>query len=339
MKKLNLSAILPAALSFVFCAGVLAGCGNSAAPAESSAESSAVSAEALADTGTIVLRVNPEIAVHYDDKGIVTAVEGLNDDGKALLADPDAYIGMECREAVRSLVADINEAGYFVEETEGENKQIVIEIEQGSAMPTADFLDNIVTDVRSYVSEMHLASPVDLEGESNYGITNYQDTDYGPDNDGVTDYDDTDYGPNNDGVTDYSSSSAPAAPASSSSVPSSVPAENYDDTDYGPNNDGVTNYDDTDYGPNNDGVTNYDDTDYGPNNDGVTNYDDTDYGPNNDGVTNYDDTDYGPNNDGVTNYDDGSTNYDDGGSTNYDDGSTNYDDGGTTNYGDSGYDD
>ena len=42
----------------------------------------------------------------------------------------------------------------------------------------------------------------------------------------MTDYNDTDYGPNNDGVTDYN------------------------DTDYGPNNDGVTDYNDTDYGPN-----------------------------------------------------------------------------------------
>ena len=53
----------------------------------------------------------------------------------------------------------------------------------------------------------------------------------------LTDYDDTDYGPNADGVTDY------AEPAASTD------ATNYDDTDYGPNADGVTDYDDTDYGP------------------------------------------------------------------------------------------
>ena len=98
---------------------------------------------------------------------------------------------------------------------------------------------------------------------------------------------------------------------------------NYNDTDYGPNNDGVTDYNDTDYGPNNDGVTDYNDTDYGPNNDGVTDYNDTDYGPNNDGVTDYNDTDYGPNNDGVTDYNDTDYGSNNDGVTDYND--TNYD--------------
>ena len=37
------------------------------------------------------------------------------------------------------------------------------------------------------------------------GITDYEDTDYGPNADGITDYEDTDYGPYSDGVTDYES--------------------------------------------------------------------------------------------------------------------------------------
>ena len=353
MKKRNLFAAF--ALTLTFALTAFTGCAQEAAgPDPSAPESSVTSAAALADTGTIVLRVNPEVAVHYDEKGIVTGVEGLNDDGKSLVTDDSAYIGKECQEVVRTLVDEMNSAGYFVEEVEGQNKQITIEIEKGSVMPDDKFLDEIVTEVRSYVGEMHLASPVDLEGETDYGMTNYQDTDYGVGNDGVTDYgatdygassapsstpaaasssnapaanyDDTDYGPNNDGVTDYNDTDY---------GPNNDGVTDYNDTDYGPNNDGVTDYNDTDYGPNNDGVTDYNDTDYGPNNDGVTDYNDTDYGPNNDGVTDYNDTDYGPNNDGVTDYNDGSTNYDDNGTTNYDDnGSTNYDDNGTTNYDD-----
>ncbi|MGI5894836.1 MAG: anti-sigma-I factor RsgI family protein [Candidatus Merdivicinus sp.] len=288
MKKKNGFAVLILTLAFTVTA--FTGCGNTTAADSSLIESSILQTTALSDTGTLVLKVNPEIAVHYDEKGIVTSVEGINDDGKKLITDDSAYVGKECQEVIRSLVSEINDAGFFVEEVEGQKKTITIEIEKGSVMPSDQFLNNIVTQVRDYVGEMHLASPVDLEGETDYGMTNYQDTDYGPDNDGVTDYNDTDYGPNNDGVTDYN------------------------DTDYGPNNDGVTDYNDTDYGPNNDGVTDYNDTDYGPNNDGVTDYNDTDYGPNNDGVTDYSSTNYG------------STNYDDNGTTNYE-GNTNYDDG------------
>ena len=273
MKKRFVSAIALALMtSMVF----LAGCSKTTAVAESSSETSGVSsnenssasAVSLATGGTLYLSVNPEIAIFYDGDGKVTKVEGRNDDGSKILADYTGYEGKEARQVVRELVAEIGEAGYFAEEIEGENRQITIEIEAGSSLPHDGFLEEVAADVRECVNSHHWHSPVDVEGESSYGMTEYHDTDYGPDNDGVTNYDDTDYGPNNDGVT------------------------NYDDTDYGPNNDGVTNYDDTDYGPNNDGVTNYDDTDYGPNNDGVTDY------SSDDGDTDYDDTDYGDDDDG-----------------------------------------
>ena len=273
MKKRFVSAIALALMtSMVF----LAGCSKTTAVAESSSESSGMSsnenssasAVSLATGGTLYLSVNPEIAIFYDGDGKVTKVEGRNDDGSKILADYTGYEGKEARQVVRELVAEIGEAGYFAEEIEGENRQITIEIEAGSSLPHDGFLEEVAADVRECVNSHHWHSPVDVEGESSYGMTEYHDTDYGPDNDGVTNYDDTDYGPNNDGVT------------------------NYDDTDYGPNNDGVTNYDDTDYGPNNDGVTNYDDTDYGPNNDGVTDY------SSDDGDTDYDDTDYGDDDDG-----------------------------------------
>ena len=328
-------------------AGTLTGCGGTVqeAAGETVQETAGevtmqdAAASVVPETGVLYVKVNPEVAVHYDDQGIVTAVEGVNSDGISLVQNAEQFIGRECREVVRDLVEDINEAGYFTEEIEGENRQIVIEVEKGSAIPDQEFLNEIVADVQGYVSTMQLTSDIDIEG-----ATDYTATDYGPNADGATGYDDTDYGPNADGVTDY------------------------DDTDYGPNADGVTDYDDTDYGPNADGVTdyaepaastvatNYDDTDYGPNADGVTDYDDTDYGPNADGVTDYDDTDYGPNADGVTDYVEpapapspvpapsgdssyGDTNYDDGGSdydleasdgdSNYDDGGSNYDDGGS----------
>ena len=196
------------------------------------AAASAAADVSQAEGGVLFLSVNPEVAISYDADGLVTAVEARNDDGSKLLEGYTGYVGKPARQVVSELVTAIGEAGYFAEEIEGENRQIVIEIETGSALPDDAFLEEIITDVRSCVSSHNWSSPVDMRGESDYGMADYVDTDYGPDNDGVTDYNDTDYGPNNDGVT------------------------NYDDTDYGPNNDGVTNYDDTAYGPNNDCVSN-----------------------------------------------------------------------------------
>lgn len=240
MKNKTFKAISAFAMVLMMSLTALTGCAQSTEPANitepADTTESANAAEPantieptntaeLAAGGVLFLRVNPEISVTYDENGNVTKVEGHNDDGSAILENFSGYEGKACRQVVSELVTVIGEAGYFVEEVEGERRQITIEIEAGSALPYDTFLDGVVTDVRECVNRNDWSSPVAVQGESDYGITDYVDTDYGPENDGVTDYDDTDYGPENDGVTDY------------------------DDTDYGPENDGVTDYDDgdTDY--------------------------------------------------------------------------------------------
>ena len=66
---------------------------------------------------------------------------------------------------VSDLVSEIHDAGYFVEEVEGENRKITIEIEAGSVLPEEDFLENIVTDVQTYVEEAQMNSSIILEDE------------------------------------------------------------------------------------------------------------------------------------------------------------------------------
>ncbi len=236
------------------------------------------SATTINDGGTLILSVNPEIKICYDENGLVEAVEGVNDDGKKIVEDFSDYIGKEARTVVSELVTKIGAAGYFVEEVEGERKQVIIEIEKGSAIPYDGFIDEVVNDVKKATDTNRWYSPIDVRNETDYGYTHYIDTDYGDGNDSITDYHDTDYGPDNDGVTDYH------------------------DTDYGYHNDSITDYDqnrvdDTDYGPYSDGVTDYADTDYGPTNDGVTDYGYTNYGDGGDSgydaSSDYSGSDYG----------------------------------------------
>ena len=243
MKKNHLALII--ALTLV--CGLLFTTGCVQPPAAADALDGA--ADALPAGGVLRLSVNPEIAVHYDADGLVTGVEARNDDGAAILAGYAGFEGKAARQVVAELVTAIGEAGYFVEEIEGERRQIVIEIEPGSALPSSTFLADVAADVQACVSANQWQSPVDVRGESDYGLADYVDTDYGPNSDGVTDYNDTDYGPNSDGVTDYN------------------------DTDYGPNSDGVTDYNDTDYGPNSDGATDYNDSAYGGGSGGDSGYD------------------------------------------------------------------
>ena len=300
--------ILAAASSLAVLAALLTGCG--AQPQESSVTA-----------GVLTLRVNPEIAIHYNQSGKVVALEGDNQDGREIVEAYPDYIGKDCEVVVQELVEEIHAAGYFVEEVEGHPRRVVLELDDDSQEPREDFLEDMSRSAQSALEGLSLGSAVVVEddgaavspspkaSEAPVGTSDYNDTDYGPNNDGVTDYNDTDYGPNNDGVTDYN------------------------DTDYGPNNDGVTDYDDTDYGPNNDGVTDYAPTPapatptpapVQPTPPPVV---DTDYGYGSDGVTDYTPPTQPQAPAGDSGYDGGS-NY--GGSSNY---------GGDSGYGDSGYDD
>ena len=299
--------ILAAASSLAVLAALLTGCG--AQPQDGSVTA-----------GVLTLRVNPEIAIHYNQSGKVVALKGDNQDGREIVEAYPDYIGKDCEVVVQELVEEIHAAGYFVEEVEGQPRRVVLELDDDSQEPREDFLEDMSRSAQDALEGLSLGSAVVVEddaavspspkaSEAPVGASDYNNTDYGPNNDGVTDYNDTDYGPNNDGVTDYN------------------------DTDYGPNNDGVTDYNDTDYGPNNDGVTDYAPTPapatptpapVQPTPPPVV---DTDYGYGSDGVTDYTPPAQPQAPAGDSGYDGGS-NY--GGSSNY---------GGNSGYGDSGYDD
>ena len=310
---------------------LLAGCG---APAQEGT--------ALKETGTLTLSVNPEIQIEYNKDGKVTALTGRNDGKGVLEAYPD-YIGKDCEVVLQELIVEINEAGYFVDDIDGNKKNIVLQLEPGSVLPNDDFLADMSASTQEAVKGLNLSS----------GIVTIDDDDYDPAyaKDGKPSpyitlekaqeialtqanvnamdalFDDKEFD-HDDGTPifeleftangneyEYDIHAVTGKVVRAEREPVGSGSTNYNDTDYGPSNDGVTNYNDTDYGPNNDGVTDYNDTDYGPSNDGVTDYNDTDYGPNNDGITDYNDTNYGD-----TNYDDGGSDYsDDDGDSGYDD--------------------
>ncbi len=284
---------LAAASSLAVLAALLTGCG--AQPQDGSVTA-----------GVLTLRVNPEIAIHYNQSGKVVALKGDNQDGREIVEAYPDYIGKDCEVVVQELVEEIHAAGYFVEEVEGQPRRVVLELDDDSQEPREDFLEDMSRSAQDALEGLSLGSAVVVE-DGGAAVSPSPKASEAPV--GASDYNDTDYGPNNDGVTDYN------------------------DTDYGPNNDGITDYDDTDYGPNNDGVTDYAPTPapatptpapVQPTPPPVV---DTDYGYGSDGVTDYTPPTQPQAPAGDSGYDGGS-NY--GGSSNY---------GGNSGYGDSGYDD
>lgn len=242
MLSKNLKSVIGVLLVVVMSLGILAGCTK-----EENVVSVSPSTDKVVEKGTLLLKVNPEIAINYDGDGKVTELIGVNDDGKKILETINDYVGKDTKDVMSELITKIGEAGYFVEDVDGNKRQITIEIEKGSYKPYDSFFKDVIENAKKTVNTNHWYNPFNVVSDKGYGYTDYIDTDYGDGNDGITDYIDTDYGDNSDGVTDYN------------------------DTDYGYANDGVIDYDDgtTDY---NDNATDYNDvTNYG------TNYQETDY--------------------------------------------------------------
>ena len=123
--KLLKSAVLLLATGVI----ALSGC-TAAAPSQVAAVSG----------GTIFLKVNPAIAISYDNDGNVTDVEARNQDAKVLLETYTDFQGKTTKDVVTELVAVIGNAGYFVDDVDGESRQITIEIEKRLQAPYCRFL-------------------------------------------------------------------------------------------------------------------------------------------------------------------------------------------------------
>ena len=276
---------------------LLAGCG---APAQDGT--------ALKETGTLTLSVNPEIQIEYNRDGKVTALTGRNDDGKGIVEAYPDYIGKDCEIVLQDLIVEINEAGYFVDDIDGNKKNIVLQLEPGSVLPSDDFLADMSASTQDAVKGLNLSSGIVTIDDDDYDPAYAKDGEPSPyitlekaqeialtqANVEAADavFDDKEFD-HDDGTPifelEFTANGNEYEYDIHAVTGKVVRAEHK--TDYGPNNDGVTDYNDTDYGPNNDGVTDYGNTDYGNTNYGDTNYDDggSDYSDNDDGDSGYDD--------------------------------------------------
>lgn len=137
--------------------GLLAGCG-----ADSSTSDHAAS-------GYLMLRVNPEICVEYDQQGLVVKLTGRNEDGEQIAAGYGDYQGKPCEAVVDELIQRISQAGYFAEDkTKSGAAPIVIQIAPGSVLPKDDFAAVISRQAQDTVDQLQLHTPVIAIGTDDY---------------------------------------------------------------------------------------------------------------------------------------------------------------------------
>jgi hypothetical protein len=101
--------------------------------------------------GVLCLKVNPEIALHYDADGKVVKLEGRNEDGCRILENFADCTGKDMELVLEELVAAIGNAGYFTQEADGEDRKIVLELDPGSCMPCQTFLQDMAVCVKNCV--------------------------------------------------------------------------------------------------------------------------------------------------------------------------------------------
>ena len=226
----------------------------------------------MPEAGQIVLSVNPEIAVHYNKEGLVTKIEGINNDGNIIVSGVNNYIGRNCREVVTDLVKEINESGYFVVDENGVYNNITIHVVPGSHIPNSKFLDHIADDVRQTVNAMNLNTTVAVHnGETDYGKTDYNgNSQYGNSNSNNSNYNDSFYGnsgynnpsititsqPNNNGNSAYNDSAYGNSGYNSPSItitpqPNNNNNSGYNDSGYNDSGYGNSNYNNSAYGGSN----------------------------------------------------------------------------------------
>ena len=113
--------------------------------------------------GVLFLKVNPEIALHYDENGKVTKLEGRNCDGVELVKDFTGYAGKDTTLVLEALVERLGEAGYFVEEADGTARKIVLELDPGSQVPNEQFLQDMADHVKSCVESQNWVGEKEYE--------------------------------------------------------------------------------------------------------------------------------------------------------------------------------
>lgn len=131
----------------------MAGCSFNVSLGEAPEETSVKNPKAA---GKLLLSVNPEIEIEYDDGGIVLEVEGRNDDGKEILMTKDEYVGKDCKTVANELVKRIYEAGYFENTVDGNARNIVIKVEEGKA--DEGFLKGVAEGVKEAVDDYSIGS-------------------------------------------------------------------------------------------------------------------------------------------------------------------------------------
>lgn len=115
------------------------------------------------EIGTLVVSVNPSLAVNYLNDGTVGSIIALNEDGEAILSNYKGFEGKHANLVVKELIQLIGEAGYLVDDIEKENRQITIELDDNSHVPDEKFINDIEDTLFEYLNYKGYKNKINMQ--------------------------------------------------------------------------------------------------------------------------------------------------------------------------------
>ena len=154
MKKISLKKSISLVLAVLLLLSLFAGCTAKTAITRK-AHNAPKEEKAF---GKLLLSVNPEIEIEYDEEGIVVELEGKNDEGREIVKKYRDLVGKDSETVVKELVQEIYNSGYFDNTIAGNSRNIIVKLEDGSSYPDNGFLERVVAGVREAVNANNISS-------------------------------------------------------------------------------------------------------------------------------------------------------------------------------------
>lgn len=176
MKKSILTKLLAVMMCCLMLLGMLAGCKDDGSQ-DTLASGDSTEATAPEYYGMLMINAGGAVYVTYDENGLVTNIEGIDQSGIEIATEYQDYLGTDCATAVCTLVDTAIGMGYL----DKENNDIIIKQEKGSQNPEEDFLDKIVTAVQAEIDptglnvSIILISTGDLNSSGYIGLGKVQE--------------------------------------------------------------------------------------------------------------------------------------------------------------------
>lgn len=160
-------------LSLILCAllvvGALAGCNTQTGTDNNTGSATPIT------KGSLLLNVNACVSVTYDADALVLAVEGVDENGTALVADYKDFYGKSCIAVIGELIAAAAKDGYLTADT----KNALVKQNVGSVSPNTSFLENLLQDTQTALqavssAKLTLIAASDLDAEGYIGSNTAQ---------------------------------------------------------------------------------------------------------------------------------------------------------------------